>query len=60
MSADNHQERRVMDFYKRGSAILYHPPAVRNTWWNHAVETLEESISSALEGNRGGGEKGEE
>lgn len=56
VSADNHRGRRVMDFYRRGAAILYHPPAVCNTWWNHAVETLEESVYSALEGT-GGGEK---
>lgn len=42
-----------MDFYKGGSAILYHQPAVCNTWWNHAVETLEESVHSVLEGKGG-------
>lgn len=52
VSADNHQGRRV----KRRSAILYHPPAVLNTWWNHAVETLEENVYSALQ-DKGGEEE---
>lgn len=51
VSADNHQGRRD-GFYKGGSAILYPPPAVSNTWWNHSVETLEESVEFALEGTR--------
>lgn len=42
-----------MDFTRGGSAILYHPAAVHNTWWNPAVETLEESVYSALEGKGG-------
>lgn len=44
----------MMDFYKRGSAILYHPPAVCSTWWNHAVATLRGSVYSAMEGKGGG------
>lgn len=44
-------------FHKRGSAILYHPPAVHSTWvesrWGNSGG---ECIYTALEGNAGGEE----